>query len=64
RLLGVSLSALAADPAADQLAFFEPAAHLGETERDRRLARAVDALRAKLGDSAILPGTLRAARED
>jgi DNA polymerase-4 len=58
RLLSVALTGLAADPGADQLALFareEPAA---EAERDRKLARAVDALRARLGDRAIVPGSL------
>jgi DNA polymerase-4 len=60
RLLSVALSSLAADPGADQLALFEAAPDEdAESERDRRLARAVDALRAKLGDGAILPGRLR-----
>jgi DNA polymerase-4 len=59
RLLGVSLSSLAAAPAPAQLAFFEaPAGPLTETARDRTLAHMVDTLRERFGDDAIGPGAL------
>src|SRR5439155_7661856 len=59
RLLGVSLSSLAADAEADQLALFErDATLLTETDRDRVLARTVDRVRAKFGDRGILPAGL------
>lgn len=59
RLLGVSLSSLAAAPAPSQLAFFEaPAGPLTETARDRTIAHTVDALRERFGDDAIGPGAL------
>ena len=59
RLLGVGLSSLAADATADQLTLFETRdARSVETERDRQLARAVDAVRARFGDRGILPGGL------
>lgn len=60
RLIGVALSSLARDPDADQLLLFdEPADALPETTRDRSLARAVDAVRARFGDDMLLPGTIR-----
>lgn len=63
RLLGVALSALAADPDADQLALFEgAAAGMEETPRDRALTRAVDRLREKFGEGGIFPARL--ANED
>jgi DNA polymerase-4 len=56
RLLSVSLSSLAADPAADQLALFETVRNVSqETEKDRIVARTVDQLRAKFGNNAVLP---------
>jgi DNA polymerase-4 len=66
RLLGVTLSGLEgeAEPAEDQLALFDAATAPAsaeppvETERDRALSRAVDALRARYGHRAVLPGTL------
>ena len=59
RLLGVALSSLGTDAAADQLTLFETRDALTvETERDRQLARAVDAVRARFGDRGILPGGL------
>ena len=59
RLLGVALSALAADPDADQLALFESAIEKNdETARDRALVRAVDRLRDKFGSGGILPARL------
>jgi DNA polymerase-4 len=59
RLVGVSLSSLAADAAADQLTLFEREdAHLAETERDRTLARTVDRVREKFGAKSIMPASL------
>ncbi len=59
RLVGVSLSSLAADATADQLALFEhDDAHLAETERDRTLARTVDRVREKFGAKSIIPASL------
>ena len=58
RLLGVSLSSLAHDPLADQLALFASADPLSETDRDRVLSRAVDRVRDKYGPSGIIPATL------
>jgi DNA polymerase-4 len=60
RLVGVALTGFGAGPAR-QLGLFEtPAARdTGvETERDRALSRAADALRRKFGPDAILPATL------
>ena len=59
RLLGVALSSIAADATADQLTLFEARdSRLVETDRDRRVARVVDRVRAKYGDKGILPGGL------
>lgn len=59
RLVGVSLSSLAADASADQLTLFEREdAHLAETERDRTLARTVDRVREKFGAKSIMPASL------
>ena len=59
RLLGVALSSLATDATADQLTLFEARdSRLVETDRDRRVARVVDRVRAKYGDKGILPGGL------
>lgn len=58
RLLGVSLSSLAQDPGADQLALFAACDAFTETERDRTLARAVDRVRQRFGARGILPGSL------
>ena len=61
RLLGVGLSSLAADAAADQLTLFESqqaAEGITETDRDRAVARAVDQVRARFGDKGIVPGGL------
>lgn len=59
RLIGVGLSSLAADAAGDQLALFERAdASVAETDRDRALARTIDHVRSKFGDSGILPARL------
>lgn len=59
RLLGVGLSSLHADSAADQLMLFEAGdERADETERDRRLARTIDQVRARFGDKGILPARL------
>lgn len=59
RLLGVGLSSLAADASADQLTLFETRDELlAESERDRRIARTVDEVRARFGDKGIVPGGL------
>ena len=59
RLLGVAFSSLAADATADQLTLFEARdSRLVETDRDRRVARVVDRVRARFGDKGILPGGL------
>ena len=60
RLVGVALSSLAHDPESDQLTLFEqPTEASPETARDRTLARAVDAVRARFGDDVLVPGTIR-----
>jgi DNA polymerase-4 len=60
RLVGVALSSLSHDPEADQLALFEERTDTSpETARDRSLARAVDAVRARFGDDVLLPGAIR-----
>jgi len=58
RLLGVGLSSLSVPDEAAQLSLFETPGALLETARDRALAGAVDRLRAKFGDGAIVPGRL------
>jgi DNA polymerase-4 len=60
RLLGVALSSFDGDAPAAQLGFFgaEPEESV-ETERDRVLARVVDGVRAKFGDGALLPASLK-----
>jgi hypothetical protein len=58
RLLGVALSSLDVPDLAAQLSLFETPAATLETARDRALATAVDRLRAKFGDKAIIPGRL------
>ena len=58
RLLGVSLSSLR--PAdGGQLPLFPGAEPALETERDRTVARTVDRVRARFGDGAILPASLK-----
>ena len=58
RLLGVALSSLDVPDRASQLSLFgTPSASL-ETARDRALVGAVDRLRAKFGDGAIVPARL------
>jgi DNA polymerase-4 len=58
RLIGVALSSLGAADRAAQLSLFETSSASLETARDRALAGAVDKLRAKFGDAAIVPGRL------
>jgi DNA polymerase-4 len=60
RLLGVGLSTLHADAAADQLTLFELQATLGEveTDRDRVIARTVDRVRERFGALGIIPARL------
>lgn len=59
RLVGVSLSALADDPKADQLLLFERGVDLSsETDRDRVIARTVDRVRGRFGPKGILPASL------
>jgi DNA polymerase IV len=58
RLLGVAVSHLDGRDGAPQLSLFEEAAGPLETERDRQLARAVDALRGRFGPDALIPGRL------
>jgi DNA polymerase-4 len=59
RLIGVSLSSLTPDAAADQLTLFELRdSRAAETERDRVLARTVDRVRERFGDAGIIPARL------
>lgn len=58
RLIGVSLSGLAEDPGADQLALFEVKEPHLDTARDLTLAKAVDRVREKFGSRGIVPGAL------
>lgn len=59
RLLGVAVSHFAAAEEGTQLVLFEGAADPAlESDRDRRLSRAADALREKFGDDVIRPGRL------
>jgi DNA polymerase IV len=53
RLIGVSLSSLATSPEPPQLALFDDRATSLETERDRKVSKTVDAVRAKFGQGAI-----------
>ena len=53
RLLGVSLASLVHEGAVDQLSLFQQETVPLETERDRRLARALDAVRGKYGADAV-----------
>ncbi|MCG6957774.1 MAG: DNA polymerase IV [Gemmatimonadetes bacterium] len=57
RLLGVGLSGLAGVTEAEQLGLFREAA-AGESERDRRVSHAVDSLRRRFGEDAVLPGRI------
>jgi DNA polymerase-4 len=59
RLVGVKLSSLSVDSAADQLTLFEQRNRkTDETERDRQLARTIDRVRERFGDKGILPARL------
>jgi DNA polymerase-4 len=59
RLIGVGLSSLGPDAAADQLTLFElKDGRPAETARDRVLARTVDRVRERFGDSGIVPARL------
>ncbi|HEX4681696.1 MAG TPA: DNA polymerase IV [Gemmatimonadaceae bacterium] len=59
RLLGVKLSSLSADAAADQLTLFERRdSRTDETDRDRLLARTIDKVRERFGDKGIIPARL------
>ena len=58
RLLGVALSSLGMPDRAAQLSLFETPSATLETARDRALVGAVDRLRAKFGDTVIVPGRL------
>jgi DNA polymerase-4 len=55
RLLGVGVSTLVSRDRPEQMRLLDTAPP-PETERDRRLARAADALRARFGSSAVVPG--------
>lgn len=57
RLLSVGLTSLAEDEAGDQLTLFERAGDaMADTERDRAVSRAMDAVRARFGPDGIRPG--------
>jgi len=59
RLVGVRLSLLAAEQAADQLSLLPGTTdRSGETNRDRVLTRAIDGVRRKFGQASILPARL------
>jgi DNA polymerase-4 len=59
RLVGVRLSSLVPERAADQLSLFEVTpSRSGETPRDRGLTRAVDGVRRKFGAQSIQPARL------
>jgi DNA polymerase IV len=63
RLVGVSASNLVAS-GDSQLALFEEGREGLETERDRRLAHATDALRARFGREVIRPAELWPGRRE
>ena len=56
RLLGVGVTGLAGAEGTGQMQLFE--APLAETERDRSLSRAADAIRARFGEGALRPGRI------
>lgn len=58
RLLGVRLSSLAPEAAADQLTLFGSSHDAAETDRDRSLARAVDGVRGRFGAKSLVPAQL------
>jgi DNA polymerase-4 len=58
RLLGVGLSGLVGVDDAFQLGLFEEDSVAGETERDRTVSRAVDALEHRFGHGAVVPGRM------
>ncbi|HEX7048876.1 MAG TPA: DNA polymerase IV [Longimicrobiales bacterium] len=59
RLLGIAASQFGADAGGTQLTLFDaPAEEEVETERDRRLSRAMDAVRDRFGADAVRPGKL------
>ena len=60
RLLGVALSGLDEGDSDAQLGLFPEVASLGavDTARDRAVSRVVDAVRARFGSDAVLPGRL------
>jgi DNA polymerase-4 len=57
RLIGVALSGFDDDTRDSQLALFEDPRPGGESERDRKVSRAVDAVRKRFGGKAIHLGT-------
>ncbi len=62
RLMGIGVTGLAPPGGEGQLRLFEPEGG-AEDERARRVTAAVDALRAKFGKSAILPGRIASKRK-
>jgi len=62
RLLGIGLSGLATPEGEAQLRLFQPEAG-PDDERSRRVTAAVDALRAKFGKDAVLPGRIASKRK-
>ena len=59
RLLGVTLASLSGEGYAAQLPLFGHGEPALETERDRALSRVVDSVRARFGDAALLPASLK-----
>ena len=55
RLLGVSLSGLDDADAEAQLTLFDEGSALVESEKDRRLSRAIDKVRSRFGRDAVMP---------
>jgi len=60
RLLGIGVSSLAPADGPGQIALFD--AGLAETEKDRSLSRAADAIRARFGAGALQPGRILGGR--